>query len=195
MPRVIDARYRDPLDEIWRAAARALGLRIVRSDEVFAATDGAGELTLGSPASLDPDDCLAQMVFHELCHSLVQGPESFREPDWGLDNLGDRDVAREHACLRVQAALARAHGLQGVLAPTTDFRSFYDALGADPLHGDDPSVPLARAALERAKGPPWHPHLERALAATRAIGEVLAPFAAPDSLWARLSPAPEPGSP
>ena len=195
MTRAIDGRYRDPLDEIWLGTARALGLRVIRSNEVFAATDGKGELTLGSPESLDPDDSLGQMVFHELCHSLVQGPESFDQPDWGLDNLGDRDVAREHACLRVQATIARRHGLERVFAPTTDFRSFYDALGADPLAGSDPSVAMARAALERAEGPPWQPHLERALRATRTLGEVSAPFAAADSLWARLSPVPEPERP
>jgi len=193
--RAIDARYRDPLDEIWLGTARALGLRIVRSNEVFAATDGAGVLTLGSPESLDPDDSLGQMVFHELCHSLVQGADSFREPDWGLDNLGARDEAREHACLRVQAVIARRHGLERVFAPTTDFRAFYDALGADPLAGEGESVTLARAALERAEGPPWQPHLNRALEATRAVAEAIAPFAAPDSLWARLSPAPEPERP
>ncbi|MBO6937088.1 MAG: hypothetical protein JJ863_19100 [Deltaproteobacteria bacterium] len=195
MPRHIDARYRDPLDEIWLGTARSLGLKVVRSSEVFAATDGAGTLTLGSPESLDPDDSLGQMVFHELCHSLVQGPDSFETPDWGLDNLGDRDVAREHACLRVQATIARRHGLERVFAPTTDFREFYDRLGSDPLAGDDPSVELARVALEHAKGPPWQPHLDRALRATRALGEASAPFASPDSLWARLSPVPEPERP
>jgi len=193
--RAIDVRYRDPLDEVWLGTARALNLRVVRSNEVFAATDGAGLLTLGCPETLDPDDSLGQMVFHELCHWLVQGPDSFREPDWGLDNVGARDVVREHACLRVQAALARRHGLERVFAPTTDFRAFYDELGADPLAGEGESVALAQAALGRADAPPWQPHLDRALEATRALGEIIAPFAATDSLWARLSPAPEPGRP
>ncbi len=195
MPRTIDTHYGDPLDEVWLATAHALGLRVTHSSEVFASTDGAGALILGTRESLDPDDCLGQMVFHELCHSLVQGPESFARPDWGLDNLSERDVLREHACLRVQAVLARRHGLGRVFAPTTDFRAFYDAL-EDPLAGDDPSVQLAAEALERAKGPPWQPHLGRALAATQALAEVVAPFAEPGSLWARyVSPAPEPERP
>lgn len=195
MPRSFDVSYRDPLDEIWLAAARALGLSVTHSSEVFASTDGEGALTLGSPETLDPDDCLGQMVFHELCHSLVQGPKSFDVPDWGLDNLSERDVVRERACLRVQAVLARRYGLGQVFAPTTDFRAFYDALG-DPLVGDDPSVSLAIEALERSKGPPWHPHLERALAATQALAEVVAPVAEEGSIWSRyVSPAPEPERP
>jgi len=195
MARSFDVSYRDPLDELWLAVARALGLRVTHSSEVFASTDGEGVLTLGAPESLDPDDCLGQMVFHELCHSLVQGPSSFSEPDWGLDNLSERDVLREHACLRVQATLARRHGLGEVFAPTTDFRGFYDALG-DPVAGDDPSVALAKEALERSEGPPWHPHLERALAATQALAEIVAPFAEEGSIWTRyVSPAPEPERP
>jgi len=193
--RPIHARYRDGLEEIWSATAGALGLRVVQSPEVFASTDGTGVLTLGAPESLDPDDSVGQMVFHELCHSLVQGSDSFTRPDWGLDNLSERDVIREHACLRVQAALARRHGLGDFFAPTTDFRSFYDRLG-DPLAGDDPSVRLAETALERADGPPWQPHLGRALAATQALAEVVAPFAAEGSLWSRyVSPGPGPERP
>ncbi|NLY95693.1 MAG: YkgJ family cysteine cluster protein, partial [Myxococcales bacterium] len=62
--------YVDPLDAIWLAVARAFGLRVERSDEVYASTDGEGTLTLGTRETLDPDDCLAQMIFHELCHAL-----------------------------------------------------------------------------------------------------------------------------
>jgi hypothetical protein len=166
-------RYEDPLDRVWRAAASGVGLKIERSAECYAATDGRGTLIIGTGETLDPDDCLAQMIFHELCHSLVQGPESFEVPDWGLCNESDRDLPREHACLRVQAFLAGRHGLREVLAPTTDHRAFYDALGADPLEGDDPSVPLARRAAVRARRAPWAPHLERALAATAAIARAV----------------------
>lgn len=169
----------DPLDQIWCETARRIGLRIERSDQVYASTDGRGTLRIGAAATLDPDDCLAQMIFHELCHALVQGRASFTEPDWGLDNTGSRDVVREHACLRAQAALAGQHGLRRLLAPTTDFRCFYDELGPDPLAPpDQPSVALARAALARAGEPPWAPHLDAALRATAAIASVAAPFAA-----------------
>ncbi|MCA9669041.1 MAG: hypothetical protein KC503_25775 [Myxococcales bacterium] len=158
---------------IWLATARALGLRVARSDEVYAASDGRGTLTIGAAATLDADDCLAQMIFHELCHSLVEGASAFGEPDWGLDNVSDADRPRELAALRVQAALADRHGLRRVLAPTTEHRPFYEALGDDPIAGDE----AARAALARASTPPWHPHLEDALRRTRAIVTLAAPAA------------------
>lgn len=178
-PRQVRHRYLDPLDQVWLATARRIGLRIERSGEVYASTDGSGTLRLGAHATLDADDCLAQMIFHELCHALVEGPESFARPDWGLDNTGTRDVAREHACLRTQAALAGRHGLRALLAPTTDFRVFYDRLSEDPLAatGADPSIALAREAVRRAGEPPWAPHLESALRATAAIARAVAPFA------------------
>jgi len=166
--------YVDPLDAIWLAVARAFGLRVERSDEVYASTDGEGTLTLGTRETLDPDDCLAQMIFHELCHALVQGEENLRVPDWGLDNLSERDVVREHACLRVQAKLASEYGLRGFLAPTTDFRAVYDRLPEDPLAGDDEEARLAREAYARAEVPPWAPHLRRGLEATRRVLEEVA---------------------
>lgn len=200
-PRQVHHRYVDPLDQVWLATARRIGLRIERSGEVYASTDGGGTLRLGAHATLDADDCLAQMIFHELCHALVEGPASFAHPDWGLDNTGARDVAREHACLRTQAALAGRHGLRALLAPTTDFRVFYDRLSEDPLvpgaaAAADPSIALAQAAVCRAEEPPWAPHLDSALRATAVIARVVAPFAAAanepnaalPSLW-RLAPS------
>lgn len=181
--RVVRHRYFDPLDAVWLVAARRLGLTVVRSPDVYASSDGRGTLTIGTPETLDADDCLAQMVFHEMCHSLVQGPGSFSLPDFGLDNESDRDVRREHACLRAQAQLAGEYGLRALLAPTTDFRAFYDALPGDPLaatHEGDPSVALAREALARADTPPWAPHLRRALDATARIARAAAEAGAAD---------------
>jgi hypothetical protein len=179
--------YRDPLDQIWLTTAQRIGLRIERSAEVYASTDGAGTLRIGTGDTLDADDCLAQMIFHELCHALVEGPGSFARPDWGLENIDARDLAREHACLRTQAFLADRHGLRALLAPTTDYRAFYDQLAEDPLAPlaagpvvtapGDPSIALARAALARAHEPPWAPHLEAALRATAQIVGIVAPFA------------------
>ncbi|MBX3251667.1 MAG: hypothetical protein KF901_31105 [Myxococcales bacterium] len=167
---MIQRRYVDPLDAIWLATAAALGLRVTRTPDAFASTNGTGELALGTPETLDADDCLAQMIFHEVCHWLVQGEDAFHVPDWGLDNESDRDLAREHACLRVQAALLAPLGLREVFAPTTDFRIDYDALPADPLEGAEPTVrALAVAALARASTPPWAPHLSRALDASAAV--------------------------
>jgi len=93
--RRVTRRYDDPLDRVWLTAAERVGLRVRRSADAFASTDGRGTLIIGSADTLDPDDCLAQMIFHELCHSLVQGPESFAHPDWGLDNEGARDLVRD----------------------------------------------------------------------------------------------------
>lgn len=169
MPREVLRVYVDPLDAVWLAVARGTGQTVRRSSEVYASTDGEGNLTLGDRATLDADDCLAQMIFHELCHALVQGHASLAAPDWGLDNESDRDFLREHACLRVQAYLAGRYGLREVLAPTTDFRAYFDALPEDPLSGDDPAVPLAREALARVHTPPFSPWLLQGLEKTRII--------------------------
>lgn len=182
--------YEDPLDHIWLRAARRVGLRVHRADDAYAATDGRGGLAIATRHALDADDCLAQMIFHELCHSLVEGHDGLEKPDWGLDNMTDRDVPREHACLRAQAALAAPHGLRAFLAPTTDFRGFYDALPADPLDPptDETSI-LARAALVRARARPWAPALGDALAATAAVVAAAADGAEPPSLLATVEPA------
>lgn len=170
MARPIAHSYVDPLDAVWIAALQRIGFRVERSSEVYASTDGRGRLLLGTADTLDPDDCLAQMIFHEICHSLVQGEAMLSEPDWGLSNEDERDVVREHACLRLQAALAGAHGLRTFLAPTTDFRAFYDDLPLDPFEpATSASSTLARVAFTRASSPPWAPHLARALEATAAI--------------------------
>lgn len=195
--RAITHRYADPLEVVWLEAARRIGVRVERSDVAYAWSDGRGTLVLGSPETLDPDDCLAQMIFHELCHSLVQGPDSFGQPDWGLDNESERDLHREHACLRAQAWLAGRHGLREVLAPTTHHRVFYDALRPDPLEsdpalaGEPTSVQLARLAIARSDRAPWAPHLADALGATRRIvgaSAQHAPRASLFALWREPSP-------
>ena len=111
----------DPLDGIWLTIADRIGFRVERSAEVYASTDGKGLMTIGAPSELDADDCLAQMILHELCHSLIEGVESLVVADFGLDNESERDVTREHACLRLQAWLTEKYGLRQALAPTTDF--------------------------------------------------------------------------
>ena len=189
-PRPITHRYTDPVDQIWLDTARHIGLRVVRSSSAYAATDGDRTVSIAEAGALDADDCLAQMIFHELCHSLVEGPEAFDRADWGLDNTSERDVFREQACLRVQALLSLRHGLRRVLAPTTEFREFYDSLDADPLSDrSEDSTALAILAARRADEPPWAPHLARALEATAAIAREAAAFAAPDHLWSQLDPA------
>ena len=162
--------YLDPLDGIWLTVADRIGFRIERSSEVYASTDGKGVMTIGAAETLDPDDCLAQMILHELCHSLIEGQRSLEIPDFGLDNESERDVIREHACLRLQARLTGDHGLRTALAPTTDFRNYYDALPEDPLAEDaDPATAIARQGAIRATEAPWAPHLQRGLEATAKV--------------------------
>ena len=162
--------YLDPLDAVWLTVAQRVGFRVVRSPDVYAATDGKGLLTIGTAETLDPDDCLAQMILHELCHSLVEGAQSLRVPDFGLDNETMRDEVREHACLRLQAWLTGRYGLRRALAPTTDFRGYYDHLPRDPLStGDDPAIDIARAGARRSEEPPWAPHMHHGLDATARI--------------------------
>jgi hypothetical protein len=185
--------YLDPLDAIWLTVASRIGFRVERSSEVYASTDGQGLMTIGSAETLDPDDCLAQMILHELCHSLVEGAGSLSLPDFGLDNQSERDVIREHACLRLQAWLTGAHGLRAVLAPTTDFRVYYDGLPDDPLADpENPAAAMARAAAARTEGPPWAPHLGDGLHATALILRAARALGAedPDSsappIWSEL---------
>lgn len=184
MPRAIRHHYRDPVDEIWLATARRLGVEVRRGDDAYAAYDGLGVLTIATDAQLDPDDCIAQIVFHELCHALVAGPDSLGQRDWGLSNVDERDLVREHACQRVQAALADRHGLRGLLAVTTEHRPYWDALGDDPLAGDDEStLALAREAFERARHGPWADPIDAALAATAIVASAVRPYADAASLW------------
>ncbi|MEO8498520.1 MAG: YkgJ family cysteine cluster protein, partial [Planctomycetota bacterium] len=94
--RTIRVTYQDPLDLIWIQAARSLGVIVERNPDVFASWDGAGVLRIGTAETLDADDSLAQMILHELCHLLVEGPEAIQLPDWGLENDPSK-VAHEHA--------------------------------------------------------------------------------------------------
>jgi hypothetical protein len=187
--------YLDPLDAIWLTVADRIGFRVERSAEVYASTDGKGVMTIGDPTTLDPDDCLAQMILHELCHSLIEGAGSLEVPDFGLDNESARDVVREHACLRLQAWLTEKHGLRKVLAPTTDFRGYYDELPEDPLADEgDPATAAAKLGAARSEKAPWAPHLEEGLEATAQVLKVASelgasdPRAANPPIWSELKP-------
>jgi hypothetical protein len=185
--------YLDPLDAIWLTVAARIGFRVERSAEVYASTDGKGIMTIGDPSTLDPDDCLAQMILHELCHSLIEGERSLGVPDFGLDNESARDVVREHACLRLQAWLTEKYGLRKVLAPTTDFRGYYDELPEDPLADDaDPATAVAKRGATRSAGAPWAPHLLEGLEATAKVLKVAGELGACDPkatrppIWSEL---------
>lgn len=179
--RPIEARYVDPLELIWLVTARRLGLHVRRDASIFSMTDGSGLLALGPREDLDPDDTLAQMVFHELCHWITNGLESFHVRDWGFPLDDDIDL-REHTCLRLQAWLADTVGLRHMLAPTGIFRQYYDRVPPDPLEPLDDTpwearvVVEASAAIARAQGEPWGAPLREALRATAAIAGTLRPF-------------------
>lgn len=189
MSRTIHQTYDDPLDLIWLECARTLDFSIVRSDGVYASFDGDQTLTLSTRAHFDADDSLAQLIFHELCHALVAG-RRMRRPDWGMENVDERDLLQEHACHRLQAALADRYGLRGLLAVTTDHRTYWDALPLDPLGpGDDEAIPLARDAFERASEGAWADALALALQRTADLAATMRSLALPaDSLWRATRP-------
>ena len=55
MPRAVTHRYVDPLSQVWLGAARRIGLRVVRTPDAYAATDGRGTLAIGDDATLDAE--------------------------------------------------------------------------------------------------------------------------------------------
>jgi hypothetical protein len=180
---------RDPrIEAIWVAAAGAIGWRVERGSSAYASSDGHGTILIGVDDSLDAADAVAQLVFHELCHGLVAGPEGWSYPDWGLAT-DDRDVVKEHACLRVQVHLAEPHGLRELMTPTTEYRAYHDALVGDPLvSASDPSASIARAAVNRRRSLVWIETLGQALAATRAALDDLATMS-DESIGSDVHPA------
>src|SRR6185295_13256077 len=111
-------------------AAESLGVPVRRGGDAYVHFDGR-TLFVAEDAHLDPDDSVAQLVLHELCHALVEGPGAMTTPDWGLDNTSDRDALREEACVRLEAHLTGHYGLRDVLYPTTEVRGFFEALPRD----------------------------------------------------------------
>ena len=181
--------YDDPLDVIWLHAALRMGMTIERSSTVFAAWNGAGILTIGTAETLDPDDSVAQMILHETCHCLIEGPQSFSQPDWGVQIDNPEQRVREHSCLRLQAAITQPFGLRQFFAATTNFRKYYDKLPVDPLADDgDPAVEAAIAGMQRAKDGPWSAILADALQRTQQIAAIVCQVAEDESLWATAEP-------
>ena len=150
-------------------------------------------MTIGAPSTLDPDDCLAQMILHELCHSLIEGAESLGVPDFGLDNESERDVLREHACLRLQAWLTQRYGLRGYLRRRRTFgatmmscrRTRWRMTATRPR-------PLAKLGAARSEEGPWAPHLREGLEATAKVFEIASHLGAADPgaqeppIWSEL---------
>ncbi|HEX2658065.1 MAG TPA: YkgJ family cysteine cluster protein [Polyangia bacterium] len=156
------------IEAIWIGAARELGWTAERTEAAYASTDGRGRLLIGVDEVLDSDDTVAQLIFHELCHGLVQGPAGWNFVDWGLSNEDARDVVAEHACLRLQVFLTEPYGLRFAMAPTTEYRAYHDAIAGHPLDAEgDAAAALARAAINRVESARWLVVLRKALAATR----------------------------
>lgn len=192
--------YCDPVDLIWTGAARRMGWVLHFTPEVYASWDGDHTLSVSTPEHYDPDDSLAQLVLHEVCHALVEWPEGYSQIDWGLGqwegghseggHADGSNIVREHACHRLQAALLDEWGLRHLFAPTTDHRPYYDALPEDPLSPpDEPAVRLARQALAALPDTPMFAPLHDALRATAAIAQAVAPFAEEPHVWSRARPA------
>jgi hypothetical protein len=160
---------REPIEAIWREAVARLGFAVGRTTDAYATSDGSGLIEIGADDVLDEDDAFAQLLFHEICHAITEGEQAIASPDWGLDNVPSHRV-REHACLRFGAHLAGRFGLRALMAPTTEYRAYYDALGTDPLAPDpDPAVAIAGATRERFEASAWRAPIEDALARTAAL--------------------------
>ena len=180
--------YADPLDLVWLGVAHACGFKIHRSNDAYASFDGKNQLTICTDEEFDPDDSLAQMILHELCHALVGGKKALKMRDWGLTGQDGDDLLREYATHRLQAMLCDQFGLREMFAVTTEWRAHFDELGDDPLQGDHPSASIARQGLENAKAWNWEKHILKGLEATATIAEALRPFSPPSSLWAKSKP-------
>ena len=90
----------------------------------------------------------------------------------------------EYAAIRVQATLSQPFGLRSFMAITTDWRAYWDALPLDPIAaGDDPAIELAQEGVHLARLEPFKSVLDRALAATATIAELVRGFGGEDSLW------------
>lgn len=175
--------YQDPADLIWLRAAQSIGWTVERSTQVFASFDGKNTLRISTVEDFDPDDCLAQMILHEICHALVQGPEKLGLPDYGMENIDDSDLFAEYACHRLQAALLHPFGLRVALSPTTDHRPYYLALPVWPCRGEDAAAVAARAGLKRARQGPWAEILTQALSATADLADAVRHI--PGNLWSQ----------
>lgn len=202
--RTVRSEYHDPLGIVWLATCRRWGWNVRRSDQVFAAWDGKSTLTIGTQETLDPDDSLAQLILHEFCHAMVEGPDSWQLADWGLDITDRSQLFHEHACLILQAAVSDSFGLRTFFGSTTDARAFYDRLPSSPeelsqrlcraaeadCQSEDATTDvfaMAAAGLKVAQSDRfWNP-LQEALATTASLAKLVKPFADDSSLWSTVA--------
>lgn len=165
------------LEKQWCETFASFGMRSSFDNDCFVAWDGAGTVLLAAREEYDADDTVAQLIFHEFCHWLVEGRAAYSQFDWGLSNEDDRHLANEHAALRLQALFNDRFALREWLYPTTPHLEAYRRLGSEPL--TDPMEPaldaesqrLARRALQELEAWPEWPKVEALLASSaRALG-------------------------
>ena len=176
-------RKLDVVDQLWIDLLATAGITVRRDASCFVSYDGAGTLLLAPKADLDPDDTVAALLLHELCHCAVRGDamrgDAGREqPDWGLTYAAEPDLSDEHAVLRLQRWLATQVGLAAVLHPTTEHRVYYDALAlcafaeelTDPRFAaqEDKVIEIATRARKWLTAQRWWPALDQTLQKTAA---------------------------
>ena len=198
--REISCIYEDPVDLIWKCAAGSLGINVKRDDQDFASWDGKGTLSVGLE-SLDADDSLAQMVLHEICHALVEGPKSYGKPDWGLNGDSPKKRIHEFATLRLQACLADQVGMRTFFAATTDHREYYDHIPMNPFGAidldqiefkvirsitqveDGMAIKLGQSAFASFKLSSWRDAILDALGSTRKCFDIVQRYTPAGSIW------------
>lgn len=157
------------LDPLFERVAGAFGFSLLREPGAYVSYRGDGVIRIAPYGDLDPDDTVAQMVVHELCHFSVEGPGSRSQWDWGLRNDDGSDEPAELAAIRVQASLLDEFNLRALLAPTTDFRHEYDRLPADPIGTSSNVDRRAREGLARLRAATGFSALADALTQVQAL--------------------------
>jgi len=142
------------MDDAWIDLVGGHGFRVRRSDQSYVWYDGEGTIWIAPDHDLDDDDFLGQILLHELCHWVVEGPASAQRPDWGLDNLTANDEPRERAALRVQSWLVDPFDLRDVFVATTTFRDDYLTMPAEPPSPRDDHGGVAWGAITRLRDTP-----------------------------------------
>ena len=151
------------LDQVFVDVADAFGFGVARESGAFISYQGDGLIRIAPYAELDPDDTLAQMIVHELCHYFVEGDASRTQWDWGLVNDRPDDEPSELAAICAQAGLLDRFRLRQTLAPTTDYRFEYDRLPADLIGDGTREASRALTGLQRLAEHPSYRILASAL--------------------------------
>ena len=199
--------YGDPIEIIWEHCIQHFGWQLSRSSEVFASWDGKSILTIARINDLDPDDSLAQLILHEICHAFIEGKAAWSKIDWGLDNTNERHLVNELACHRLQAALADQVGLRTFFAVTTDWRPYYEQIPtqwdeaqndeqiwqwsedfkrsiSDARYLDTQAIELAQKGFTLLQSETYFfEAINAALEQSKSIAQVLKPIVTGDSLW------------